>query len=80
MNMNQRNLDALLSMASKKFGTTPEELKKNLQSGNLSQFTQGMNENDSTKFQQAVSDKALAQKILSSPEAQDIMRKLSEKK
>jgi len=77
MNMNQKNLDALLSMASKKAGVSPDEFKKNLQNGDLSQITKVMSKDDNAKLQQALADKKILNKIMSSPEAQDIMRKLS---
>jgi len=77
MNMNQKNLDALLSMASKKLGGSPDELKKNLQSGDISQLTKGMSAEDSASFKKALSDKNLLNKVMSSPEAQSIMKKLS---
>ena len=80
MNMNQKNLDALLSMASKKAGVSPDEFKKNLQNGDLSQITKGMSKDDNAKLQQALADKKILNKIMSSPEAQDIMRKLSGEK
>ena len=75
MNMNQKNLDALLSMASKKMGSSPDELKKNLQNGDINQLTKGMSAEDSTSFQKALSDKNLINKVMSSPEAQSIMNK-----
>lgn len=77
MNMNQKNLDALLSMASKKMGSSPDELKKNLQNGDINQLTKGMSAEDSTSFKKALSDKNLINKVMSSPEAQSIMKKLS---
>ncbi len=80
MNMNQKNLDALLNLASKKFGTTPDELKKNLQNGDIGQVIQGMSKEDSQKLQEALNNKKLTEKILGSPEAQELMKKLSDKK
>ena len=61
-------------------GTTPESLKKDIQSGNLSQLTKGMSDDEKAKLNQALSNKEMTEKILSSPEAQDIIKKLSNKK
>jgi len=77
--MNQKNLDALLSMTSKKFGTTPDELKKSLQNGNLDSVMKGMRPEDSASLQKALSDKNLINKIMSTPEAQELMKKMAGK-
>lgn len=80
MEMNQKNIDALINMVSKKMGTSSDELKKDLQKGNINKLTKGMSAEDSAKLKQALANKDLTQKILSSPEAQELMRKLSGKK
>ncbi len=80
MNMNQKGMDILLNMVSKKVGSSPEELKSNIQQGNFNQLTQGMSQEESQKLMQALSNKEMTEKILSSPEAQEIMKKLSGKK
>lgn len=80
MNMSQKNLDALLSVASKQLGMTPDELKKNLSSGNMSGVTQKMGSDDGANLQRFMTDKNFAEKIMSTPEAQSILKKLSAKK
>jgi response regulator of citrate/malate metabolism len=80
MEMNQKSIDALINMVSKKMGTSSDELKKDLQKGNINKLTKGMSAEDSAKLKQALANKDLTQKILSSPEAQELMRKLSGKK
>ncbi len=77
MNMNQKGMDALLSMASKKMGTSSDDLKKTIQSGNIEKLTQGMNKQDSDKLKQVLNNQELTQKIMNSPEAQDLRRKFS---
>lgn len=77
MNMNEKQLDALLKMAGKKLGTTPENLKAQLESGTFDKAISGMTPQQSMLFKQALSDKQLAEKILSSPQAQEIYKKLS---
>lgn len=78
MNMNQKGINALLNMASKKMGTSPENLRNNLEKGNIDALTKGMSKEDNQKLMQALSNKELTQKILSSPEAQSLMKKLSD--
>lgn len=78
--MNNKNFEALLNMASKKFGTTPENLRQSLEKGDLSSIMQGMDRNESDKLSQAMSNPDQMKKALSSPEAQALMKKLSGKK
>ena len=75
--MNQKSMDALLNMVSKKMGTTPDKLKNDIQSGNLNQLTNGMSQEESAKLKQVLSNKELTEKIASSPEAQALIKKLS---
>lgn len=75
--MNQKALDLLLQMASKKVGTTPENLKSNLEKGDLSQVMGSMSTEDSQKLKNVLENKELTQKIISSPEAQELIKKLS---
>lgn len=80
MNMNQKQLDALLKIAGKKLGTTPENLKSQLESGKFDNAISGMTPQQNALFKQALSDRQLAEKILSSPQAQEIYKKLSNNK
>ncbi len=80
MNLNQNGANFLLNMVSKKLGTNSNQLKKDLQSGDLSRVTKNMSPEESKKLNRALTDKDFAQKIFSSPEAQALMKKLSGKK
>ncbi len=80
MDINNKGVDALLNMASKKFGTTPDKLRNNLQSGDLSQVMKGMDSSDSEKLQQALSSPDMMKKVMNSPEAQALIKKLSGQK
>lgn len=79
MNKNNKALDAMLGVVSKKLGTSPDKLKSNLESGNVDNVIQGMNKEDADKLRNALNNKTLQEKIMNSPEAQDLMRKLSQK-
>ncbi|NLZ45651.1 MAG: hypothetical protein GX896_03060 [Clostridiales bacterium] len=76
MKMNQNQLNALLKMASKKLGTTPEELQNQLQNGNFQNALNNMPQKDSQKLQQALNNPQMAEKMLSTPQAQAIYKKL----
>lgn len=75
--MNPQALNALLSVASKKLGTTPETLQKQLQNGTFDQALGSMPSKEATMIKQALSNPKTAEKILSSPQAKAIYEKLS---
>lgn len=75
-NFSEQQLNQLLQMASKKMGTTPEELKKKLETNNVQETLKGMNANDAAKIQQVLADPALTKKLLNSPQAQAILKSL----
>ncbi len=79
MNMSPKGMDALINLVSKKMGTSSDSLKKDLQSGNINNLTKGMNNNDVQKLKEALSNKELTQKIMSSPEAKELIKKLQGK-
>lgn len=58
-NLNQMNpqaLQALLGIASKKLGTTPEKLQQQLQDGTFEKALGNMPGNDAAKLKQALSN------------------------
>ncbi len=80
-NLNQMNpqaLQALLGIASKKLGTTPEVLQKQLQDGTFEKALGNMPGNDAAKLKQALANPKTAEKILSSPQAKAIYKKLQQ--
>ena len=74
--MNPQALNALLSVASKKLGTTPDALQQQLQSGTFDKALGSMPSKDAAMLQQALSNPKTAEKILSSPQAKAIYEKL----
>lgn len=81
-NFNQPNpkaLQALLSVASKKLGTTPDVLQRQLQDGTFEKALSSMPGNDAAMLRQALSNPKTAEKILSTPQAKAIYDKLSGK-
>lgn len=74
--MNPQALQALLGIASKKLGTTPEKLQQQLQDGTFEKALGNMPGNDAAKLKQALSNPKTAEKILSSPQAKAIYNKL----
>ena len=71
---NQNQLEALLKMTAGRLGTTPEALKNAAQNGDLSKVL-GQNESNAT-LQKVLSDPEAAKKMLSTPQAQKLLKML----
>lgn len=77
-NLDPKTMQALLQAAAGKLNTTPAELQKQLQNGTFDKALASMPQSDAQKLTQALSNKQTCEKILSSPQAQAIYKKLSE--
>lgn len=75
---NQKQYETLLKIAGQKLGTTPENLKNQIENGTFDSAVKNMNQQQAMIFKQAISDPKFAEKILSSPQAQQLYKKLSE--
>lgn len=75
-NTNNPNVENLLKSVSDKLGKTPEELKKASETGNVENLLGSLNPKDAQKIQKILSDKNAANKILSTPQAQSLIKKL----
>ena len=71
---NQNQLEALLRQAARQLDTDPEKLKNAAQSGQLDSLIGGMDAGDAAKFRQVLSDKDAANKLLSTPQAQKLLK------
>ncbi len=77
--MNELGKNALLKMAGKKLGLNPNQLKSDLEKGDLTAVTKGMSKEESDKLKKVLSDPTMTKKIFESKEAQELMKKLSGK-
>ena len=75
-NMDQRSKQKMLGVVSAKLGMSPQELQKQLESGKLDAAMKGLSAQDSAKLMNALSNPAMAQRILATPQAQEIIKKL----
>ena len=75
-NENNPNFENLLKSVSDKLGKSPEELKKASETGNIENLLGNLWPNDAQKIQKILSDKNAANKILSTPQAQSLIKKL----
>ncbi len=71
-----QNLDGLLQVVSKKLGMPPEQLRRELESGKFDSALQNMNTADAQKFQQAIRNPQIVEKLMSAPQAKALYEKL----
>jgi len=69
-------LEALLKMTAQRMGSTPEALKQAAQNGNLNQVMGNMTGEQSQAMQKVLSDPEAAKKLLSTPQAQALLKLL----
>ncbi|MBR2284024.1 MAG: hypothetical protein IJ874_06350 [Ruminococcus sp.] len=76
-NIDKNQLSGLLGAVSKKIGVPPEQLKKDLEAGRFDKALAGMNESDAAKFRMAVNNPAMVEKLMSTPQAKALYKKLT---
>lgn len=79
-NLPDSKKQALLTAAAQKLGTSPDDLRRQLENGTFDKALGNMPKGDAAMLMKALSDKTTAEKILSSPQAQAIYKKLCEPK
>ena len=70
------NLQDLINTASQRLGTTPENLKKASQQGHVQNLLNQLDGEQAKKVQQILNDKEASQKLLNTPQAQALLKKL----
>jgi 5'(3')-deoxyribonucleotidase len=76
-NINPQNLDALLRIVSAKINVPPDVLKSQLEKGQFDAALNNMNKEESNKFRQVMSNPKLAEKIMTTPQAQELYKRLT---
>ena len=66
-NIDPKKISGLLNAVSKKIGVPPEKLRSELEEGKFDSALSAMNKNDAAKFQQAVNNPKLVEKMMSTP-------------
>ena len=79
-NIDMKKISGLLKVISNKTGVPAETLKKELEEGKFDSALNAMNRNDAARFQQAVNNPKIVEKMMSSPQAKALYEKLSGKK
>lgn len=75
---NRFSLDNMLKTTARQLGTTPEDLKKAAQNGNMESILN--NQPQSEQMKKILSDPNEAQKLLNNPAVQKLMEQLNKKK
>lgn len=76
MQKNSNNLNPeMIKEVEKKTGMNAEELKKAVDSGNISGIVKNFDKNTASKLEKVLSDKESAMKLLSTPKAQALIKK-----
>lgn len=70
------NQDKLINSAAKHLGTDPDSLKSAVQSGSVDNLLSNMKPEDAAKIKSFLSDKAATEKLMKSPQVQELMKKL----
>lgn len=77
--MNIQNMDSLLAAAGKQLNTSPEELKKSLQNGDIKALSKSLSKSDKEKLRNILANKELMSKLKSASNPEDILRLLNNK-
>ncbi len=76
-NIDPKKMQALISIASKKLGTDPNTLMSELENGSFDKALGNLPQSQQAKLKQALSDPRTAEKLLSTPQAQNIYKNLN---
>lgn len=72
------SMEKMIELASKKLGISAEKLKSSLETGNVDDMLVNMKKEDADKLKRVMNNPGLKEKMLNSPEAAKIMKKMEE--
>lgn len=67
MNLSPKQIDGLLKMAGSRLGRDPQQLRQQLESGNLQQITQGMNPQQQQQVAEILKDPQAIARFVENP-------------
>lgn len=79
-NINPQKMNGLVNAISKKIGVPSDKLMSELQAGKFDSALSAINKNDAEKFRQAVNNPKLVERMMSTPQAKALYKKLSGEK
>ena len=78
-NIDPKQLTGLLQAVSRKIGIPAEQLRSELEAGKFDSAIAAMDKKDAARFKQAVKDPKMVEKMMSTPQAMALYKKLSGK-
>ncbi len=76
MNLSPKQIDGLLKMAGSRLGRDPQQLRQQLESGNLQQITQGMNPQQQQQVAEIFKDPQAIARFVENPQVQQMIAQL----
>ena len=76
MNLSPKQIDGLLKMAGSRLGRDPQQLRQQLESGNLQQITQGMNPQQQQQVVEILKDPQAIARFVENPQVQQMIAQL----
>ena len=73
------SMEKMIELASQKLGISPEKLKNSLKTGNVDDMLVNMKKEDADKLKSVMNNQNAKDKLLNSPEAKKIMKKMQDK-
>ena len=77
LNVDADKLSGLLNAVSKKIGVPADKLKSELEAGKFDSALSAMSSSDAARFRQAVNNPKMVEKMMSTPQAKALYKKLS---
>ena len=75
-----QELEAMIRAVASQIGADPESIRSSVQGGSPNDLLKKLSPKDAAMLQQALSNQETTARILASPQAQEIMRNLMERK
>lgn len=76
INPNENQMQGLLNLASKRMGTSPEELQQKMQSGNLDSILSGFSPEQRNKVTDIMNNPQAMQTFMNNPKVQQLLKGL----
>lgn len=76
MTEKDKQIENILNSLAQKLGENPNEIKKNAQKGEVSSLLNKMDGKQASKVQEILNDKEKTERLLNTPQAQALIKKL----
>lgn len=76
MTEKDKQIENILNSLAQKLGENPNEIKKNAQKGEVGSLLNKMDGKQASKVQEILNDKEKAERLLNTPQAQALIKKL----